>query len=116
MADMGPFGNGKPDPWRAGANENTVFTASDDVMIEGKLLPAGRCGLHMIPGKEQWTLIFSKNAGSWGSFTYDDSADALRVVVKPHAHEYREYLSYEFPVRKPAEAVAELQWEELAVP
>jgi predicted Zn-dependent protease len=36
--------------------------------------------------------------------------------VKPHAHEYREYLAYEFPVRKPAETVAELQWEELAVP
>ena len=23
------FGNGKPDPWRAGANENTVFTVSE---------------------------------------------------------------------------------------
>src|SRR5271163_314506 len=33
------FGNGKPDPWRAGANENTVFTVSHDVMIEGKTLP-----------------------------------------------------------------------------
>jgi hypothetical protein len=116
MADLGPFGNGKPDPWRAGANENTVFTASDDVMIEGKPLAAGRYGLHMIPGKEEWTVIFSKNASAWGSFSYDESADVLRVVVKPHAHGYREYLSYEFPIRKPAEAVAELQWEELAVP
>jgi tetratricopeptide (TPR) repeat protein len=116
MADLGPFGNGKPDPWRAGANENTVFTASGDVMIEGKSLPAGRYGLHMIPGKAEWTVIFSRNADAWGSFSYDESADALRVVVKPHPHEYREYLAYEFPVRKPAEAVAELQWEELAVP
>ncbi|HEX4209728.1 MAG TPA: DUF2911 domain-containing protein, partial [Candidatus Binataceae bacterium] len=40
LADLGPFGNGKPDPWRAGANENTVFAASDDVLIEGKPLPA----------------------------------------------------------------------------
>ena len=116
LADLGPFGNGKPDPWRAGANENTVFTISDDVTINGKPLATGRYGLHMIPGKEEWTLIFSKNAGAWGSFSYDDSADALRVVVKPHPHEYREYLEYDFPVRKPAEAVAELQWEELAVP
>ncbi len=116
MADMGPFGNGKPDPWRAGANENTVFAVSEGVEIEGKPLPAGRYGLHMIPGKDEWTVIFSKNAGAWGSFTYDQSEDALRVVVKPHAHEYREYLTYEFPLRKPAEAIAELQWEELAVP
>ena len=116
LADLGPFGNSKPDPWRAGANENTVFATSDDVLIEGKPLPVGRYGLHMIPGKEEWTVIFSKNANSWGSFFYDAADDALRVSVKPHPHEYREYLSYEFPVRKLSEAVAELQWEELAVP
>ena len=28
LADLG-FGNGKPAPWRAGANENTVFTISN---------------------------------------------------------------------------------------
>jgi tetratricopeptide (TPR) repeat protein len=110
------FGLGKPAPWRAGANENTVFTASDDVSIEGKKLAAGRYGLHMIAGPEEWTLIFSKDSNAWGAFYYDPAHDAMRVNVKPHKHEYREYLTYEFPVRKPAEAVAELQWEELAVP
>ena len=105
-----------PMPWRAGANENTVFAVSGNVTIEGKPLPAGRYGLHMIPGKEQWTIIFSKNAGAWGSFSYDPAEDALRVTVTPHAHPYRELLTYEFTTRKPTEAVAELQWEELAVP
>ncbi len=109
------FGNGKPDPWRAGANENTVFTVSNDVTIEGKPLPAGRYGLHMIPGQEEWTVIFSKNSSAWGSFFYEESDDALRVTVKPHKHEYREWLAYEFTTRKPAEATAELQWEDLAV-
>ncbi|MEO8593691.1 MAG: DUF2911 domain-containing protein [Candidatus Solibacter sp.] len=115
LTDLG-FGNGKPGPWRAGANENTVFTVSEDVSIEGKRLPAGRYGLHMIAGPEEWTIIFSKDANAWGSFYYEAEHDALRVAVKPHKHEYREYLTYEFPVRKPGEAVAELQWEELAVP
>lgn len=110
------FGNGKPDPWRAGANENTVFTVSNDVVIEGKPLPAGRYGLHMIPGESEWTVIFSKNSSAWGSFFYEDSDDALRVTVKPHKNEYREWLAYEFTTRKPTEATAELQWEELAVP
>jgi len=36
--------------------------------------------------------------------------------VKPHAHPSQELLTYEFTSRKPTEAVAELQWEELAVP
>ena len=116
MASLGEFGNRKPDPWRAGANENTVFAISSEVTIEGKPLPAGRYGLHMIPGQDEWTLIFSKNSGAWGSFFYDEAEDALRVTVKPHKHEYREYLTYEFPARKPTEATVELQWEELAVP
>jgi hypothetical protein len=115
LTDLG-FGNGKPAPWRAGANENTVFTISDAVSIEGKTLPAGRYGLHMIAGPEEWVLIFSKDANAWGSFYYEAANDALRVTVKPHKHEYREWLTYEFTTRRPTEAVAELQWEELAVP
>ncbi len=110
------FGNGKPGPWRGGANENTVFAVSNDVNIEGKKLPAGRYGLHMIPGPEEWTIIFSKDSGAWGSFFYEESQDALRVVVKPKKHEYREWLTYEFTERKPTSATAELQWEELSVP
>jgi len=115
LAPLGPFGNGKPDPWRAGANENTVFSVSNAVEIEGQNLPAGRYGLHMIPGQEEWTIIFSKDSTSWGSFSYDPSADALRIQAKPHKHEYREYLTYEFPLRKLDQAVAELQWEDLAI-
>ena len=115
LTDLG-FGNRKPDPWRAGANQNTVFTVSHDVTIEGQTLPAGRYGLHMIADPEEWTLIFSKNSLAWGSFFYDDKDDALRVKVKPHKHEYREWLTYEFTTRRPEEATAELQWEELSVP
>jgi hypothetical protein len=110
------FGNGKPGPWRAGANENTVFSVSGAVKIEGKPLPAGRYGLHMIVNPEEWTVIFSKDNGAWGSFFYEESQDALRVQIKPRKHEYREYLTYEFSERKPASAVAELQWEDLSAP
>lgn len=115
LTDLG-FGKGNPAPWRAGANENTVFTVSDDVTIEGRRLAAGRYGLFMIPGPEEWVLVFSKAADAWGAFYYDSADDVLRVTVKPHKHEYREWLTYEFPVRRPAESVAELQWEDLAVP
>jgi len=44
--------------WRAGANENTTISFSHDVKIEGKDLAAGKYGLHMIPGKNDWTVIF----------------------------------------------------------
>lgn len=47
--------------WRCGANENTLIAFSHDAQVEGKDIAAGTYGLHMIPGKEKWTIIFSKN-------------------------------------------------------
>jgi hypothetical protein len=102
--------------WRAGANENTTITFSDDVSIEGKPLAAGTYGLHTIPDKDQWTIIFSKNSTSWGSFSYDEKEDALRVTTKPQATESFEVLTYVFDDVKPDSAVASLRWEKLAVP
>ena len=102
--------------WRAGANENTAITFTDDVSVEGKPLPAGTYGLHTIPDKDQWTIIFSKNSTSWGSFTYDEKEDALRVMVKPHVAESFDVLTYLFDDVKPDSAAATLRWDKLAVP
>src|SRR5258707_9936713 len=102
--------------WRAGANENTTITLSDDVSIEGKPLAAGTYGLHTIPDKDQWAIIFSRNSTSWGSFSYDEKEDALRVTVKPHPAESFEVPTYVFDDIKPDSAAATLRWEKLAVP
>jgi tetratricopeptide (TPR) repeat protein len=102
--------------WRSGANENTTITFSDDVSIEGHALPAGTYGLHTIPTADQWTIIFSKNSTSWGSFSYDEKEDALRVTVKPHTAEFEEALAYTFEELKPDSTAATLRWEKLAVP
>jgi tetratricopeptide (TPR) repeat protein len=102
--------------WRAGANENTTFDVSDDVSIEGKPLPKGIYGLHMIPGEGEWTIIFSKVATSWGAFTYDEKEDALRVAVKPASSDPHEALTYDFDDVRPDSAVVTLRWEKVAVP
>lgn len=116
MANLG-FGTcGDQCPWRAGANENTTFAVSHDVLVEGQPLAAGTYGLHMIPGEERWTLIFSKNATSWGSFFYDAAEDALRVEVTPRATPYSHWLDYEVLDRGPDRATVALQWDELEVP
>lgn len=112
MGKVVPYGK----MWRAGANENTTITFSDDVTIEGKALAAGTYGLHMIPDKEQWTIVFSKNSTSWGSFSYDEKEDALRVTVKPKAAEAVDTLLYTFDDVKPDSALATLRWEKTAVP
>jgi len=102
--------------WRAGANENTTITFSDPVMIEGKPLNKGTYGLHMIPNADEWTIIFSKNSTSWGSFTYDQAEDALRVTVKPRAADLHDALTYDFDQLQPDSALVELEWEKVAVP
>jgi tetratricopeptide (TPR) repeat protein len=115
FVDLG-FGTAKEGPWRAGANENTVITVSHDVMVEGKKLAAGSYGLHMAPQPDEWTIIFSNNSTSWGSFFYDPAEDALRVEVEPQPTEYREWLTYEFIDRQPTKATVALEWERLRVP
>jgi len=102
--------------WRAGANENTTITFSDPVTVEGKPLDKGTYGLHMIPNADEWTIIFSKNSTSWGSFTYDQAEDALRVTVKPQAAEMHNALTYDFDQVKPDSTVVEMEWERVAVP
>jgi tetratricopeptide (TPR) repeat protein len=101
--------------WRAGANENTTITFSDAVLIEGKPLDKGTYGLHMIPNAEEWTIVFSKNSTSWGSFTYDQAEDALRITVKPKATEMHDALTYTFDQLQPSSMVVELEWEKIAV-
>jgi tetratricopeptide (TPR) repeat protein len=102
--------------WRAGANENTIITFSDPVTIEGQALDKGTYGLHMIPGENEWTVIFSKNATSWGSFSYKQEEDALRVTVKPQVAELHDALAYDFDELKPDSAVVTLRWDKVAVP
>src|SRR5690349_24539403 len=81
--------------WRAGANENTTIEFSDPVSVEGKPLAKGIYGLHMLPAENEWTIIFSRTATAWGSFTYNQAEDALRVTVKPRPAEMKEALAYE---------------------
>ncbi len=102
--------------WRAGADYNTTIEFSDAVSIDGQPLPKGVYGVHMIPGETSWVVIFSKNSTSWGSFTYDQAEDALRVNVTPQPAENQDALSYTFSDPGPDSVVITMRWEKVAVP
>src|SRR5258708_20591897 len=102
--------------WRAGANENTTVTFTDPVTIEGQPLEKGTYGVHMIPGENQWTVIFSKMSIGWGSLHYEQDEGALRVNVKPQAAEFHDALTYDFDDVKPDSTVVTLRWDKIAVP
>jgi hypothetical protein len=102
--------------WRAGANQNTTIEFSEPVSVEGKPLAKGIYGLHMIPTADSWTVIFSKMSSAWGSYTYKQDEDALRVTVKPRPTEMEEALEYEFEDLKSDSATITMKWEKIAVP
>jgi hypothetical protein len=102
--------------WRAGANENTTVAFSTPVTVNGTALAAGTYGLHMIPTANDWTVIFSRETGAWGSFSYDQKEDAARVTVKPEAAPQQERLGYSFDEPTDDSVVLAMRWEKLRVP
>jgi len=102
--------------WRAGANENTTILFSTKVKINGKEVPEGKYGLHMIPTEKNWTIILSKDNAAWGSFFYDESHDQMRFTTTPTVTDFQEWLSYTFNDLSPNSTTISLRWENLRVP
>lgn len=102
--------------WRAGANENTVLTTTNDITVEGTKLPAGSYGLHMIPTTSAWTIILSKDNTAWGSYFYKQDKDAMRATVTPRPCAMTEQVTYDLTdVTKDAVTLV-MRWEKLEVP
>jgi hypothetical protein len=63
FGNLVPFG----ELWRTGANENTIITFSDDVIIDGKSLKKGKYALYTIPNIQSWEVIFYTATDNWGN-------------------------------------------------
>jgi len=83
--------------WRAGANENTTVSFDQDVKIDGKALKAGKYGFFIIPNESgDWVVIFNSKNDAWGSGSYKEEEDVLRVNIKPSfVDENQEQLKYD---------------------
>lgn len=103
--------------WRTGANEATMFTVTDDVLINGQKLAAGTYSLHTIPTKDEWTVVFNGTANQWGSFSYDPAKDTLRVKAKPQwVNENQEWLAFNIDPVGEDSAQVNIRWEKISVP
>ncbi len=90
--ELVPFGK----VWRTGANDATTFEIDADVKIEGQALAKGKYALFTIPEENEWTIIFNKNPKQWGSYSYKQDEDVLRVKVKPgKSSSFNEKLAFE---------------------
>jgi hypothetical protein len=74
-----PFGK----LWRTGANENTIISFSDDVVIDGKTLAKGKYALFTTPRADSWEIIFYTKTDNWGNpENWDETKVALKTTVK----------------------------------
>lgn len=102
--------------WRAGANEATTVTFSDDVTIAGKQLKAGAYSFFVTPRHGDWTVIFNSQPKQWGAYSYDSTKDALKFSVKPETAAHEEWLSYSFSDLTMSSVKLVLRWEKIALP
>jgi len=70
-----PFGQ----VWRTGANEATTFASTSDLVVGGKLVPAGKYTIFTVPNPDKWTLIVNKKTGEWG-IPYKYEGDELARI------------------------------------
>jgi hypothetical protein len=100
--------------WDPGADEATTLTASRDILIGGKPLPAGSYTIWAIPDSTIWTVILS-TATRIPHTPYPKGQDALRLSVAPTRAPHMEALAFYFPVADSTQAVLVLHWGETVV-
>lgn len=67
--------------WRVGANETTLISFYQNVMIGGKEIEAGTYGLFATVNKDNWEFIIHKNVQSWGENNHNDADNVVKITA-----------------------------------
>ena len=112
FGELVPYGK----VWRTGANDATVITFGEEVIIEGKKVPAGKYGLLTIPDKDQWTIIVTKQVDVANPADYKQDQDVVRVTSKAEALPFSvETFTIMFNDVKPSSMSIDLIWDQTLV-
>ncbi len=69
--------------WRTGANKNSTISFSDDVVIDGQTLKAGKYAIFTKPEKDNWEIYFYTDTENWGNpEKWDDAKVAAKTTAK----------------------------------
>lgn len=83
--------------WRTGANHATYISITDHMYIDSLKLDSGSYSIFTIPNENEWMVIFNSEWNQWGSYSYKDSLDVLRLNVKPkYADQSQERMLFYF--------------------
>jgi hypothetical protein len=75
FGDLVPFGK----LWRTGANQNSMVSFSDDVVISGATVKKGKYAIFAIPKAEIWEIVLYSDTENWGT---PEKWDENKVVVR----------------------------------
>lgn len=100
--------------WTPGADSATTIAFSNDVVLNGHPVPAGKYSIWMIPEEGDWTFILSAVADVFHT-RYPRGRDVVRFAVTPERGEHFETLTFHFPVVDGPKAVLAFQWGETKI-
>lgn len=101
-----PFG----EIWVTGAHSATSWEFTKDIIVDSKVVPAGKYAIFTIPGENTWTVIINKKWDQHLADEYDIKEDILRLEVKPTPIPKQERLLYKIE-SKGSSGRVEISWE-----
>lgn len=102
--------------WVTGAHRATTLEFTQDIRIDGKVIPAGKYAFFTIPGKKKWILILNTRWDQHLADEYNAAENLIRLEVKPEkAKSFAERLTYEIIENSAMEGTLTMTWEKVKV-
>lgn len=101
--------------WVTGAHSATNWEFNKDIVIDGKVIAAGKYAIFTIPSKDKWTIIINRKWNQHLADEYDAKDDVIRVTVKPELQNHQERLSYSLTTKNTTTGQLEIAWEKVRV-
>jgi Protein of unknown function (DUF2911) len=102
--------------WRTGANSATILNVSDEIIVNGVTIKAGKYGLLSIPGKKEFTLIITKDVNINQPSLYKQENDIVRLQVPVmKMKEKMEVFTMQFANLKNESCELHLMWSDVQV-
>ncbi|MEJ8802421.1 DUF2911 domain-containing protein [Pontibacter sp. H249] len=102
--------------WRAGANEATLITFTDELFLNNERVPAGTYSFFIVPQKDStWNVILNRDTTLWGLDGYNELEDVAYLQVKPDSSEFQETMQFSFSDIGSNTGKLKLNWENTTV-
>ncbi|NQV76827.1 MAG: DUF2911 domain-containing protein [Lutibacter sp.] len=102
--------------WQAGAHKATWVESNKDLIIKGKVVPAGKYGFFVIPSQKSWTIIFNKKWDQHGKDEYNEEDDVHRFEVIPNNLDVvKDHLEYQISKKSETSGIVSLAWEKTEI-